>query len=520
METKLIGVVKQSRLAQRTVEKKSLSHTSKCWRTLAFLWDNKRWQVWVGDSLVVIIRQQQPKKEREMLLFSLSKTRSWTMAFVMFASLGYVRQQKFFYDNIQDITPSPHTFHFPKAFDAAHTMEEEEEDYEEVRIKTNVLRRKRERLVSRADIVRPTVHDQEASLLQSFHQRNDPTTMEEQENPIVQQHTCKIGNQVTSFQQAPNVIIIGAQKAGTTQLADLLKEHPNMLSPKKGYELHYLDWMIPKLKDREQKRKELNLKTETELFCHYSKEYADSFDTSLLQETARNGSQLLAFEKTPSYMFHGYYLPDIVLRVCPWKPKLLAILRNPIDRAWSQFRMDRRQRHSSFNTTFEIFLNREITAMREFGISQSPTLEEWTALPTSGDFGMTNLTQDELDGAHKRLFRKVFLSNYLQRGMYAVQLQKWRAVFGPSLHVIRYEDLYGAQKDVQWERLLRFLEVPHMPMPDMDQRPDQKSLPENTRLFLERFFRPYNNKLEEILGEEWKEPWSLDRTTVSSGRRA
>ena len=40
----------------------------------------------------------------------------------------------------------------------------------------------------------------------------------------------------------------------------------------------------------------------------------------------------VVMEKTPSYMLLGN-LPQVIDAVCPWKPKILAILRNPVDRA-------------------------------------------------------------------------------------------------------------------------------------------------------------------------------------------
>jgi hypothetical protein len=139
-------------------------------------------------------------------------------------------------------------------------------------------------------------------------------------------HACRLYNQTLTFPEAPAFIIIGAQKAGSSALADYLKLHPNIVgsSSDRDKELHFLDWMIPNQRQRYEKQIEMNI-TEEELWCYYRHSYVQNFDTDRL----RRDPSLVAFEKTPSYLFLGYYLPEVLKHVCPWNPKLLAIVRNP-----------------------------------------------------------------------------------------------------------------------------------------------------------------------------------------------
>lgn len=234
-------------------------------------------------------------------------------------------------------------------------------------------------------------------------------------------------NQTLTFPKAPHFIIIGAQKCGTSTLSQYLAQHPNLIgsNSSRDKELHFLDWNIPsKKQDRVTKQFEMNV-TEDGLWCFYGEEYANRFDTHLL----RKNSAILAFEKTPSYMFHGYYLPEILQRVCPWKPKLIAILRNPIDRAWSQYNMDiytnKKLRESS---SFESVLENEIDTLTALRLSKAPRLsdKDWN----SSSFDVPYLPEAETLSAHKLHFRRIFLRNYLQRGMYAFQLKRWKDVFG------------------------------------------------------------------------------------------
>lgn len=265
-------------------------------------------------------------------------------------------------------------------------------------------------------------------------------------------HKCVIRNATVTMPMAPHFIIIGAQKAGTSYLVDVLKQHPNLIHASEDgtKELHFLDW---KIESRADKRlaliEKLHLNNEEELWCHFRKDYSSKFNTSLLMQFP----SLKAFEKTPSYLFHGYYLPPLVEKVCPWKPKLLAILRNPIERAWSHYNMDITQNPRVRPYSFESFLEKELDVMRQVGLTNA-------SLWNDTSFELPLLSQRGLDLAHKTVFRRVFLNNYLQRGMYAVHLQKWKQVFGDGLMVLKYEDLYGESAQTYYDSILRFLGVP------------------------------------------------------------
>mmetsp|Transcript_4343 Transcript_4343/g.6252 ORF Transcript_4343/g.6252 Transcript_4343/m.6252 type:complete len:415 (+) Transcript_4343:137-1381(+) len=307
-------------------------------------------------------------------------------------------------------------------------------------------------------------------------------------------------HQTLTFPKAPHFIIIGAQKSGSSALSEYLSQHPNLVGSNsdREKELHFLDWEIPFEKERAKKQKEMNV-TEDGLWCFYGEKYANLFDTDLL----RKNSSILAFEKTPSYMFHGYYLPEILKNVCPWKPKLLAILRNPIERAWSQYNMDisvnKKLRESS---SFESVLEKEIEILRNLGLSNAPLLsdEDWN----TPYFDIPNLTEEETIAAHKKHFRQVFLGNYLQRGMYAFQLRRWRDAFGANLLVVRFEDLYGGHAQACYNRILDHIGVArvNIPKPDSNHwsrgRYRQK-LSKRTHDYLQKFFQPYNDQLVKII---------------------
>lgn len=103
----------------------------------------------------------------------------------------------------------------------------------------------------------------------------------------------------------PDFLIVGAMKAGTTSLAAWLRAHGEVFMPA-DKELHFFD----RFWDRG----------------------VDWYRAQLAE--APPGSR--AGEATPEYMVHSTYLARISA-VVP-NVLLIALLRNPIDRAWSQYR--------------------------------------------------------------------------------------------------------------------------------------------------------------------------------------
>ena len=104
----------------------------------------------------------------------------------------------------------------------------------------------------------------------------------------------------------PTFLIVGAAKAGTTSLAAYLAGHPDVcLAAQK--EVHFFD--------RERR-------------------YARGWEW-YLERFAAAGNALAVGEATPSYM----WMPKAVKRIAHHLPhaQLIAILRNPVDRAYSHY---------------------------------------------------------------------------------------------------------------------------------------------------------------------------------------
>jgi hypothetical protein len=120
----------------------------------------------------------------------------------------------------------------------------------------------------------------------------------------------------------PNFLIIGAMKSGTTALYHYLRQHPQIyMSPKKEPRFFALEGKKPDFRGpKDQERVNLGSITNVETYRALFQE--------VLGETAVG-------EATPLYL----YSPEAPKRIQHYIPdaKLIAILRNPIDRAYSSF---------------------------------------------------------------------------------------------------------------------------------------------------------------------------------------
>ncbi len=128
----------------------------------------------------------------------------------------------------------------------------------------------------------------------------------------------------------PNFLIIGAGKSGTTALYRYLNEHPQVyMSPVKemnffALEGERLDFRGPR--DREVLERSVNVSTVTGLEC-----YRGLF-------VGVSGEKAIG-EASPLYLYSPK-APGLIRRYIP-EAKLVAVLRDPVERAYSAFLMMR-----------------------------------------------------------------------------------------------------------------------------------------------------------------------------------
>jgi hypothetical protein len=130
----------------------------------------------------------------------------------------------------------------------------------------------------------------------------------------------------------PNFLVIGAQRAATTLLHQLLLAHPDVYVPVRRKEIHYFD----------------------RYFERGVTWYEGYFPTADAARQYRAIGEItpdyLAIEAAPARI-HG------LLPAC----RLIAILRNPVDRAYSYYQHARRSRNE--RRDFQTFMREEPTAL-------------------------------------------------------------------------------------------------------------------------------------------------------------
>lgn len=239
------------------------------------------------------------------------------------------------------------------------------------------------------------------------------------------------------LRKLPDFIIIGTQRGGTTSLYRYLTAHQDVGSA---------------------------LRKEVHFFDHY---YEKGIDWYLANFPMRSEAPVMG-EASPYYLFHPD-VPERVHRLLP-RAKFIALLRNPVDRAYSQYQMQ--LRNSGETLSFEDAIDRE---REKLSSSDDPGSQTWRR------------------------------SSYLRRGVYAEQLERWMSVFPrEQFLIIKSEDFYENPKRVLHETLEYLGLQPWSPsdFKAHNQRTYATDMNPATRKRLEEYFAPYNQQLYGLISRD------------------
>ncbi len=256
------------------------------------------------------------------------------------------------------------------------------------------------------------------------------------------------------YRVLPNFLLIGAQRSGTTSLYQALRRHPQIAGPIVK-EVHFFDHQYWRGVDW----------------------YGSYFPVVAARERARRrGSDLLAGEATPYYLFH----PGVPARVAETIPAvlLITILRNPVDRAYSHYRKMVQRKIEPLSFENALVAEESRLAGEEERLLADPRYRSF----------------------HHRHHA------YVSRGLYADQIARWLALF-PRKHllVLRAEDFFTRPADV-YKRTLSFLELDPFDPGEYSagNSGSYDPLDKEVRANLERRFAEPNAHLSRLLGcESW-----------------
>jgi hypothetical protein len=307
--------------------------------------------------------------------------------------------------------------------------------------------------------------------------------------------------------RVPFALIVGTQKGGTTALYEKLGRHTNIQKLNKK-ELAFFDSFLDE--DADIIRSDGGIFPGAALQAYHEKKVGKIIPLRFLQVS----TQLNIVDATPSYFFLSDRVPARVFCVCPWV-KILILLRNPVDRAFSQYNMQyegdtTRKTKKSKQITFEEYVEMDWQVLKDIGV-----------IPPSR-LGATEI-EDDWMGSKEQLdawgkYAKLGLNSPIGRGMYAIQLHQWlRAMKSAGknpltdLFVVQSERFQNDSHSIYLD-VLRFLQLPtHSIMKERNSRVNSATntnkMNETTKRHLEELFRPYNRQLEKLLGSKWKGVW-------------
>jgi Sulfotransferase domain len=256
---------------------------------------------------------------------------------------------------------------------------------------------------------------------------------------------CLYATENDISKKGPDFLLLGAQKSATTSLFYYLIKHPQLLGPA-SKEIHYFDLYLEKGIDW----------------------YCNQFPTKIT-------SDQLVFEATPENLLFSY-VPEMINHSFP-DIKFIVSFRNPIDRAFSQYRHYRR--NGLELRDFDQIVEEELARMEQ-DIATPPNIDQL----------------------------------YLIRGLYQIQLERWLKYFPASrFHLVIFEDLVENTDQVM-QRIYDFLGVSRYYQFHYKKQfkapKDGLVLKIETREKLENFYHPYNKQFKKFLKETMKSDLAID----------
>ncbi len=261
----------------------------------------------------------------------------------------------------------------------------------------------------------------------------------------IQTKTIKENPQFAKFdwqikKKAPDFIIIGAGKSGTTSLYRYLGDHQQILLPNKK-ELRFFD-------------RDFDYGYEW-----YLAQFPGISDKPDGMASLR--ADLLTGEASPSYFF----LPHVAQRIkdLASQTKLIVLLRNPVERTISDYYHNQK---ANSNLNLEQLINSEITRLEQ-------------------------KSEQELS----------YGGGLLSQSLYYYKLKRWLNIFPRNQFLIlKSEDLF-TNPNLLMEEVLDFLNLPNMQKYDYQKHNAgfYPAIESNLKSKLKSYFKPHNQKLEEYL---------------------
>ncbi len=254
----------------------------------------------------------------------------------------------------------------------------------------------------------------------------------------------------------PDFIIIGTQRGGTTSLYSYLASHPSV-SPASTKEVHFFDNKF------------------TKGLAWYRAHFPSAIEKYYSEHIQKRN--FITGESSPYYLFHPH-VPERVAKAVP-HAKLIVLLRNPVDRAYSQYNHEVDGGRETL-TSFEEAIGRE----------EERTAEE-----------REKMAKDEyyVSDHHRH-------HSYLAKGIYVDQLRNWMNCFPRERFLILKSEDFYASPAAGLQQTLSFLNIPQAKLKSDEGEYKQYNnktftkMSSDTRKRLIEYFKLHNERLYDYLG--------------------
>ena len=252
----------------------------------------------------------------------------------------------------------------------------------------------------------------------------------------------------SSIRVLPDFLIIGAKRCGTTSLFTYLPEHPSII------ESHHDNMGF--------------FNDNYHLGINWYKSFFPTIFTK--KRIEKEQGKFLSFDDTPFYVYN----PQVVRRIHENFPnsKMILLLRNPIDRAYSNYNLSTNRK-----LTFEETIENEINEIQNINLELKDE---------------SYLVND-------------FYEKILPRGFYAKQLEVWYRIFSKEKILIKSSEDFANNTDEVLNQIFNFLEIKQVKIKDTKKHNVRKFPPmeQKTRDHLIEFFKPYNESLYKLINKKF-----------------
>ena len=245
----------------------------------------------------------------------------------------------------------------------------------------------------------------------------------------------------------PDFIVIGSSKSGTTSLHYYLIQHPSIIAER---DVHFFEYMQ----------------------TNSIEWYRAHFPT----KAYKNFKKLTVGEQTATYLFHPL-IPKRIHTTIP-NAKLIVVLRNPVDRAYSNYK--HQVREGIEKRTFEEAIKSELKRIE--------------ICKNNPEYKINNND-----------FNNHVVFSYLRHGIYVDFIKAWMKFFTKEQFLILPTYELNNNRVKFLKQVFDYLNVPNFEISDIVRQNvgEYKKLDKSTRKFLVDYYRPHNKRLFQLLGKNF-----------------